>query len=212
MMPTCSGPPMVVPQGPPMQPMVAPPMMQAPPMMAPPQVPQELLDRLRAEAMSHAEAALGNRKAHCEKQVQLARVRVAELEDRLRRAEQEGDEMSTRLTMVELEKGEAQKAKENAEAQLHGGESEEDERVKELEVEVNRLKEENGEMADLKHTVMVLANELKRRMGQAKEETAVVDLAVPGGKWLNEVVDSPEDTDYSSVADSRSCSDSDVEA
>lgn len=162
--------------------------------------------------MSHAEAALGNRKAHCEKQVQLARVRVAELEDRLRRAEQEGDEMSTRLTMVELEKGEAQKAKENAEAQLHGGESEEDERVKELEVEVNRLKEENGEMADLKHTVMVLANELKRRMGQAKEETAVVDLAVPGGKWLNEVVDSPEDTDYSSVADSRSCSDSDVEA
>merc|ERR1712139_182926 len=64
-------------------------------------VPEQVLDSLRAEAMAQAQQALGEQREKCNKQVHFARVRVAELEQRLQRAEADGDEMSARLTLVE---------------------------------------------------------------------------------------------------------------
>lgn len=153
--------------------------------------------------MAQAERELEGRRAHCEKQVQLARVRVAELEERVRRAEADGDEMSARLTLVELQKAEAEAERDAAQEQLSSME-----RKGELEEELVRLREESAEMSALKHTVVVLAKELKRRMaeeGATAEEMNAVREAT--GKWMTEELSSPEDTDY--VTDSRSGSDTD---
>ena len=171
------------------------------------QVPRELIERLQAEATSRAEAALMERRAQCDKQVQLARVRVAELEERVRRAEADGDEMSARLTMVELEKAEAEKARDKAQARLAKGSSAEGARLEELEAEVGRLTEENSQLGELKRIVVVLANELKKRLGQEGATDPVRIEAAVEGKCLDEVVNSVEDTDY--MADSLSGSDSD---
>merc|ERR1719326_2059811 len=169
-------------------------------------VPSEVIDSLRAEAMSQAEHVMAEQRAKSDKQVHLARVRIAELEQRVKRAEADGDEMSARLTLVEVQKAEADKAREAAEAKLADateGACDTD-RVRELETELGQLRSENEEMEGLKKTVMTLANELKRRMKaesttcekeQRDEVKARKDLKCLGQS-------SPEDTDY--VTDSRS--------
>jgi len=172
-------------------------------------IPSEVLESLRAEAMSQAQQELAEQRAQCDKQVHLARVRVAELEKRVERAEADGDEMSARLTMVEVQKAEVEKARETAEAKLARlAESTcESERMLALEEEVGQLRSEKEEMEGLKKTVMVLADELKRRMkadGEMSQSREKVK-AGHGLEWIHESRSSPEDTDY--VTDSRSGSD-----
>merc|ERR1719326_1044489 len=139
-------------------------------------VPSEVIDSLRAEAMSQAEHVMAEQRAKSDKQVHLARVRIAELEQRVKRAEADGDEMSARLTLVEVQKAEADKAREAAEAKLADateGACDTD-RVRELETELGQLRSEKEQRDEVK---------------------ARKDL-----EWLGQ--SSPEDTDY--VTDSRS--------
>lgn len=172
-------------------------------------VPSDVIESLRAEAMAEAEQALVTKQAECEKQAHLARVRVAELEQRLRRAEADGDEMSVKLTLAEVQKAEAERGREIAERQLarmsEGAFV--SQRVLDLEAELGQLRSGQEEMDSLKKTVMVLAKELKKRM-KAEGNTGSMDdkVAEPTGlDWLEAVPSSSEDTDY--VTDSRSGSD-----
>lgn len=151
------------------------PMMALPSGGVPGGVPPEVIESLRAEAMAQAQQELAEKKAQCDKQVHLARVRIAELEKRVRRSEAEGDDMSTRLMLAELQKAEAEQGKADAEAKLAGmtEQAEDSERVAELEGQLEEMQREKGEVEKLKKTVMVLANELKKRM---KAEGADVDV------------------------------------
>jgi|ERR1712166_926845 len=171
-----------------------------PPPMVVQGVAPEVVESIRADIIAQAEEVFSEKRAVYDKKLHLARVRVAELEKRTKRAEQEGDDMSTKLTLVEVQKAEVEKARDIVEEKLSRiaeGACDLD-RVRDLEAEVAQLRSENQETESLKKTVMTLANELKRRM---KEDGTSLHLSL-----LEEAADSPEDTDY--VTDSRSGSDS----
>jgi len=142
--------------------------------------------------MQQAEHHVQSISSKCKKQVHLARVRVAELEQRVQRTEGECDEMQMKLTVAEVQKAGAEEARSLAEARLvkAGSSMEEAKYVKDLEDEVSRLREEAKEVASLKKTCMVLASELKKRGCVLKAEEPEENPA--------------EDTDY--ITDSSSCS------
>lgn len=161
----------------------------------------EVVESIRADIIAQAEQVFSEKRAAYDKKLHLARVRVAELDKRTKQAEQEGDDMSTQLTLAEVQKAEAEKARDVAVEKLSRiaeGACNLD-RVRDLEAEVAQLRIENQETESLKKTVMTLANELKRRM---KEDGSSLQP-----KPLEEGAESPEDTDY--VTDSRSGSDTD---
>jgi len=176
-----------------------------PPMMqVRPNVPSEVLESLRAEAMAQAESVIAQRRAEYERQAHLARVRVVELEKRVKEAEADGDQMNTRLTVVEVQKAEAEQARAAAETKLQRvlTSNYEAQRVCEMEQELDTLRRESEDTQALKNTVMVLAAELKRRM---KEDEGSPGTQIASDKeWLDSE-GTPSDTDY--VTDSRSGSD-----
>jgi len=181
--------------------------------MAPPQfanmpvmiqgIPADVIEALRAEAKQQAEAQLSQQTAAFNKHLHLARVRVAELEKRVRVAEAEGDEMSTKLTTVELEKAQADRAREEVHAKLEqvAKGTYEGERVQELEEELRVLKEEKEDMDGLKRQVLILSKELKKRMKADAEQKEQEELRKSRSEDPEEA-----DTDYT-VTDSRSGSD-----
>jgi len=168
-------------------------------------VPAELLDSLRAEAMAQAEKQMEQLQKQCDRQTHLARVRVAELEKRVKEAEADGDQMNTRLTVVEVQKAEAEQARAAVETKLRKAfEGNADMmRVCELEEELQTLRAQREDTQSLKNTVMVLAAELKRRMKEDGEEPLLGGQIIPEKdlEWLK-VEGTLSDTDY--VSDSRS--------
>jgi len=145
----------------------------------------EVIEALRAEAMAQAEQALAEKKKQCDKQVHLARVRIAELEQRVKRSEAEGDDMSAKLMMAELLKEEAEKARAEAESKLEQQSEgiDDSERVQELEEELATMRRERTETDKLKNMVVVLANELKKRM-RAEGAAVEVDEEVDSSQAL----------------------------
>jgi len=168
----------------------------------------EIVESIRADVFAQMEQAFNEKCEAYHKKLHLARVRTAELEKRAKRAEADGDDMSARLTLVEVQKAEAEKARDIAEGKLlRMGENTENNRASELEAEVGLLRSNHQEELDsLKNTVMVLANELKRRMKEdGTSQTTGSELDPQHLEPLRKQTDSPEDTDY--VTDSRSGSD-----
>lgn len=182
--------------------------------MAPPQfanmpviiqgIPADVIEALRAEAKQQAEAQFSQQRAACDKHLHLARVRVAELEKRVRVAEAEGDAMSTKLTTVELEKAQALASKQEVQAKLEqvAKGTYEGERVHELEEELRVMKAEREDMDGLKRQVLILSKELKKRMKAEAEQKEQEQLRKSRSEDPEET-----DTDYT-VTDSRSGSDS----
>jgi len=166
----------------------------------------EVIESIRAEAFAHAEKAFAEQRAACDKKLHLARVRVAELEQRAKRAEAENDNISTQLTLVEVQKAEVEKARDVAEEKLSHAENGSTDRVSELETEINHLRTDKEEMESMKKTVMILASELKRRMREDGTTLIIDNDPVKDLARLRAEAESPEDTDY--VTDSRSGSDS----
>jgi len=194
-----------------------------------PCVPPEVIESIKQEAQSKAHLALEHEKAQCHRQVHLARVRIAELEECVKRSDAENDDMLTKLTVLELEnqavKKDASVMKENASKSTTGDEPQE--KIQNLEAELKKGNEAIKELDGMKKIVMVLAGELKRRMAEAdgkdtdceetfqlcsnREDVAHVEEHL---NWLSSTGKIPatparnhfpsEDTDY---ADSRDHSD-----
>lgn len=174
----------------------------------------EVVESIRADMFAQMEQNFNEKCAGYHKKLHLARVRTAELEKRAKRAEADGDDMSARLTLVEVQKAEAEKARDIAEGKLAlmGENTGNVSRASELEEEVGQLRTNQEEMDSLKNTVMVLANELKRRMKEDGTSLGTENELIPIGlepvrKQTLSRTESPEDTDY--VTDSRSGSDTD---
>jgi len=109
--------------------------------------------------------------AECEAKLQLARVRVAELEERLRIAENEGDAITMQMTQMEVLKAEAERTRDNAVTQLEQivelikGNSEEA-HAKWLEIELQKVQAEKG--------ALVKALEEQKQEFDARVEAEVV--------------------------------------
>lgn len=188
-----------------------------------PCVPPEVIQSIKQEAQSKAHSALEHEKAQCHRQVHLARVRIAELEECVKRSDAENDDMLTKLTVLELENQAVKKdvsAMKNASKSTTGDEAQE--KIKSLEAELEKGSDAIKELEGMKKIVMVLAGELKRRMAEVDgkntegEETNRDDVAHVEEHlhWLSSTGKIPaphdrqhfpsEDTDY---ADSRDHSD-----
>jgi len=128
-------------------------------------IPAEVIESIRKEAAEQAQHQFSTLKQECDRQVQFARVRIAELEDNVRRADAEGDEMAAKLTELELEKAGA--------PSVAGGfplgrcPRAEAERVHKLEFDLAASKKENAELEGMKKVVMTLSRELKKRMAES---------------------------------------------
>ena len=143
-----------------------------------PGVPPEVIEAIRKEATDHAEHKLSAIKAECDRQVHLARVRIAELEESKRRADAEGDEMIAQLTALELAKAEVEArlaACPQADPPAMPAASEKS-RVQELEAELAASKQANVELERMKKIVMTLSRELKKRMGGGSGEAEIRDV------------------------------------
>merc|ERR1712227_735938 len=73
-----------------------------------------IIESVRAEAEQRIEHTVAAVRAECDAKVQLARVRVAELEERVRRAEIEGDSITAKMTLMEVHKAEAERTRDSA--------------------------------------------------------------------------------------------------
>lgn len=120
-----------------------------PAMAVPPEV-APLIESVRVEA----EQQIAATRSECDAKIQLARVRVAELEERLRVAENEGDTITMQMTMMEVQKAEAERTRDSAVNKLEellalikdsGGQ---DTYVKWLESELKAAKAANGNQSN----------------------------------------------------------------
>jgi len=144
-------------------------------------VPPDVIEKIRQEAQNQAHSALEHEKAQCHRQVHLARVRIAELEERVQKSDAENDDMLTKLTILELENQAVKKesASKSIPTEPKASTTEDEvgalEKVRRLEAALEQHQDDQKELAGMKKIVMVLAGELKKRMAEGQEKKGGVD-------------------------------------
>jgi len=115
--------------------------MPCPPATAPEADMSALADSLRREAEARIEAATRQYKAECDARVRLDRVRVAELEEKVKRVEDERDNYYSKLTVFEVQAAEAAQAFEERIQQVEErARSEAEKRIRAIQEELVRTK------------------------------------------------------------------------
>lgn len=107
---------------------------------------------------------MAEHRAECDARVRLARVRVAELEQRVKRAEAEGDAMTARMTLAELQKEEAECARDAAEMKLRAlsnDDPSQDVQVASLKSELEKMQTSS---AALKDAFQIAMNQTAEKM------------------------------------------------
>lgn len=156
---------------------------QQPPMHIPPEV-APFIDSVRIEAEQQVTAA----RAECDSKVQLARVRVAELEERLRISESEGDVITMQMTTMEVQKGEAERTRDSAVEKLEEivalikGSAGDETYCKWLEAELRSAREEQMTLSQTLDAMRQefetkVKEEVERAMGKAASESVLPESA-----------------------------------
>lgn len=156
---------------------------QQPPMHIPPEV-APFIDSVRIEAEQQVTAA----RAECDSKVQLARVRVAELEERLRISESEGDVITMQMTTMEVQKGEAERTRDSAVEKLEEivalikGSAGDETYCKWLEAELKSAREEQMTLSQTLDAMRQefetkVKEEVERAMGKAASESILPESA-----------------------------------
>lgn len=156
---------------------------QQPPMHIPPEV-APFIDSVRIEAEQQVTAA----RAECDSKVQLARVRVAELEERLRISESEGDVITMQMTTMEVQKGEAERTRDSAVEKLEEivalikGSAGDETYCKWLEAELKSAREEQMTLSQTLDAMRQefetkVKEEVERAMGKAASESVLPESA-----------------------------------
>jgi len=123
-------------------------------------IPPAMLEAIKAslatqaaqEAQTLAEQIIAQERAECDRKLQLARLRVAELEERTQKAEHMNDQTSMELTLTEIQKGEVEM------------------KLKKAQEELAKNGDARREFEELKRTTIILSEELKRRMAEDRGE------------------------------------------
>merc|ERR1711939_315342 len=127
-------------------------------------------------------------RAECDSKVQLARVRVAELEERLRISESEGDVITMQMTTMEVQKGEAERTRDSAVEKLEEivalikGSAGDETYCKWLEAELKSAREEQMTLSQTLDAMRQefetkVKEEVERAMGKAASESVLPESA-----------------------------------